>query len=186
MRTSVRTVRVASGGFAAAIALAALQAGAATGAADAGKATGAAPHDELAKKVQSAADGRGPQVTIPFADHGGIRDWRAIDRNTLLVEGTGNRWYRVELFAPCFDLPFADRVGFKANVTGELDRFSTVIVRGQPCAVQSVTATAAPPKRMKKGVEAEAGAKPADAATKPSDAPKDAGATAKSGGPGKT
>lgn len=186
MRTPVRTARVASGGFAAAIAFAALQAAAASGAADAVKATGTAPHEELAKKVQSAADGRGPQVAIPFADHGGIRDWRAIDRNTLLVEGTGNRWYRVELFAPCFDLPFADRVGFKSNVTGEFDRFSTVIVRGQPCAVQSVTATAAPPKRLKKGADAEAAAKPADAATKPSDTAKDVGSTAKSGGPGKT
>lgn len=163
MRTPLRTMRVASGGLAAAIAFAALQAGAATGAADAGKATGAAPHDDLAKKVQSAADGRGPQVTIPFADHGGIRDWRAIDRNTLLVQGNGNRWYRVELFAPCFDLPFADRVGFKSNVTGEFDRFSSVIVRGQRCQVQSVTSAPPPPKKLKKGEDPDAAAKAAPA-----------------------
>lgn len=110
---------------------------------------GAPANDDLSKKVQAAGEGRGPEVSIPFADRGGIRDWRAVGRDALLVEGTGHRWYRVELFGPCFDLPFVERVGFHANPTGEFDRFSAVFVRGQRCTVKSVTASAPPPRRTK-------------------------------------
>jgi hypothetical protein len=175
MSSGTRAVRIAGGGLAAALALATAGAGAAAtsgpAAAPAAAATGA--QGDLDKKVQSAADGRGPQVSIPFADHGGIRDWRAIDRNTLLVEGNGNRWYRVELFSPCFELPFADRVGFKSNVTGEFDRFSSVIVRGQRCQVQSVTSAPPPPKKPKKGEDPDAAAKaPAAPRTGAADKPR--------------
>ncbi len=126
-----------------------------------GAAPGANAPDDLGKKVQAAGESRGPEVSIPFADRGGILDWRAIGRDTLLVQGTGNRWYRVELFGPCFELPFVERVGFNANPTGDFDRFSAVIVRGQRCAVKSVTASAPPPPPARKS-KADA-AKPSDA-----------------------
>jgi hypothetical protein len=124
---------------------------------------GAPANDDIAKKVQAAAEGRGPEVSIPFADRGGIRDWRAVGRDALLVEGTGHHWYRVELFGPCFELPFVERVGFNANPTGEFDRFSAVFVRGQRCAVKSVTASAPPLRRTK---DAPADAAPAAAPAK--------------------
>lgn len=171
MSSRIRAARIASGGLAAALVLGAATAGAAATSGTAAAPAAPAPGD-LEKKVHAAADGRGPQVSIPFADHGGIRDWRAIDRNTLLVQGNGNRWYRVELFSPCFDLPFADRVGFKSNATGEFDRFSSVIVRGQRCQVQSVTSAPPPPKKLKKGEDPDAAAAKASAAPKSGDAGK--------------
>ena len=60
----------------------------------------------------------------------------------------------------CFDLPFADRVGFRSNPAGDFDRFSSVFVRGQRCAVKSVTASAPPPKPVKKAEHAKTGAAP--------------------------
>lgn len=116
----------------------------------------ASSNSKLDAKIQAEAEGRKPQVSIPFANHGGIRDWRAVGRDALLVEGTQGRWYRVELMGGCFDLPFAQAVGFKSHPTGDFDRFSSVIVRGQRCAVKSVTATTPPPKAVKKGQVAEA------------------------------
>jgi hypothetical protein len=147
-RVTARTVAVRVVALAAALAsCAALAAGAE-----------APAQDDIAKKVQAAGEGRGPEVSIPFADRGGIRDWRAIGPNTLLVEGTNRHWYRVELYGPCIELPFAERVGFNANPGGEFDRFSAVLVRGQRCAVKSVTASAPPLRRTK---DAPAGAAPA-------------------------
>jgi hypothetical protein len=119
--------------------------------------TDAAGQSKLDAKIAAEAEGRKPEVSIPFADAGGIRDWRAVGRDALLIEGTHGKWYRVELMGGCFDLPFAERVGFKSNPTGDFDRFSTVIVRGQRCAVKSVTASAPPPKPVKKAAAAKAG-----------------------------
>lgn len=142
MRTRIRAV----GTLAALLAPFGLALAAATPATAPAPATNA----KLDAKIADEAAGKKPEASIPFADHGGIRDWRAVDRDTLLVEGTGGKWYRVELMSGCFDLPFADRVGFKSNPSGDFDRFSSVLVRGQRCAVKSVTETAPPPKHAKK------------------------------------
>ena len=123
----------------------------------------ATQRDPVAERVQAAAEGRGAEVSIPFADHGGIRNWQAVDRDTLLVEGTHRRWYRVELMNGCFELPFAQRVGFRSNPTGDFDRFSSVLVRGQRCAVKSVT-EAPPPPRRAKDAESTTAAEPVDPA----------------------
>lgn len=123
-------------------------------------ATPADAQSKLDAKIAAEAAGKKPEVSIPFADHGGIRDWRPVGRDALLVEGTHGKWYRVELMGGCFDLPFADRVGFRSNPAGDFDRFSSVFVRGQRCAVKSVTASAPPPKPVKKAEHAKNGAAP--------------------------
>jgi hypothetical protein len=121
--------------------------------------------DDVGAKVKAAAESRGPEVSIPFADHGGIRNWRAVDRDTLLIEGRDRKWYRAELMSGCFDLPFADRVGFKSNPSGDFDRFSSVYVRGQTCRVTSLTQTSPPPSRARRdGANAKAEAPGSDAA----------------------
>jgi hypothetical protein len=111
----------------------------------------------LDAKIADEAAGKRPEVSIPFADHGGIRNWRTLGRDALLIEGSHGKWYRVELMSGCFDLPFADRVGFRSNPAGDFDRFSSVFVRGQRCTVKSVTESAPPPKPMKKAAKAKSG-----------------------------
>ena len=108
---------------------------------------------DLDAKVAKAAAGQGREVSIPFVDHGGIRSWRAVDRDTLLLEGTHGRWYRAELMGGCFELPFAHSIGFKSNPTGDFDRSSAVLVRGQRCQVRSLTETA-PPAKSRRGAVA--------------------------------
>jgi hypothetical protein len=137
-----RAVRPRIAGLAAALLpFATLSAGAAgTGAANAAARDGA----DTAAKVAAAADGRRPEARIAFADHGGIWNWQAVDRDTLLIEGRDRRWYRAELMGPCTDLPFAQAIGFQSNPTGDFDKFSAVIVRGQRCSLRSLTETAPP------------------------------------------
>ena len=42
------------------------------------------------------------------------------------------------MFGPCFGLNFADRIGFVVEPYGSFDRYSSVIVDGQKCFVESL------------------------------------------------
>lgn len=90
-----------------------------------------------------------PDVRIPFANYGGINDWRADGSSALYIQGRNRRWYRAELMTSCIDLPFAEHVGFVVEPSGEFDRFSAIIVRGQRCLLKSLTESAAPPSKNK-------------------------------------
>ena len=96
-------------------------------------------------------------VSIPFADHGGIRDWRADGDRSMWIEGRNGQWYYAELFGPCFGLNFSDRVGFVVAPYGSFDRYSAVIVDGQKCSLESLRRSD-PPSRIAKGItDTEAG-----------------------------
>lgn len=90
------------------------------------------------------------EASIPFANRGGIHNWRVVDRDTLLIEGTHRRWYRAELMSPAHDLPFAQAIGFDTRPNGTLDCFSAVIVRGQRYPITSLVEVPAPAKNSKK------------------------------------
>ena len=90
------------------------------------------------------------EASIPFANHGGIYNWQTVDRDTLYVQDNHRRWYRAELMGNCFDLDFAQAIGFRTNPSGNFDRFSDVIVRGERCPLKSFVASDPPPKRAKK------------------------------------
>ncbi len=103
------------------------------------------PSAQAAAAPQAAA-----QASIPFVNHNGIRDWRAIDSRTLYVQDRRRQWYRATLFAPCFDLPFAQAIGFETRGPDRLDRFSTLRVRGDRCALSSLEKSEPPPRQVKR------------------------------------
>lgn len=72
-------------------------------------------------------------AVINFVDMGGIRNWRAVDNETLLVEGRNNQWFKATMFGPCPGLPFASAIGFITDFSNSLDRFSSIYVDGQRC-----------------------------------------------------
>ena len=94
-----------------------------------------------------------PAAAIPFANHGGIRDWVAEGDRTLYVQDNFRKWYRAILFTPAFDLPFAQAIGFDTRPMGTLDRWSTVIVRGQRYPISSFERVDGPPPRKTKAKE---------------------------------
>jgi hypothetical protein len=99
------------------------------------------------------ADPKGPlppQASIPFVNHNGIRDWHAADSRTLYVQDARRQWYRATLFAPCFDLPFAQAIGFETRGVDTFDRFSSIRVRGERCSVSSLEVSGAPPAKAKR------------------------------------
>ena len=89
-------------------------------------AEGTAQSANSAQSVQSQQD-----VSIPFANFGGIRDWRADGDSAVYLEDVHGNWYRAELFSPAFDLPFVEFIGIDARPTGTLDKFGAVYVAGQ-------------------------------------------------------
>jgi len=111
-----------------------------------GLALGALPASFASTQANADHDAK-LQTSIPFANHGGIRDWRVENNQSLLIEGIGGHWYRAKLMSPAIDLPFADRIGFIAEPSGSLDKFSTVVVRGRRYPIGSLTAAEPPVKR---------------------------------------
>jgi hypothetical protein len=74
-----------------------------------------------------------PRAEIPFANHGGIYDWRAEGTGSIIVESQNHHFYRATLMEPCFDLPFRDRVGFVLDARDVLDKFQAVRAGHQVC-----------------------------------------------------
>src|SRR3954471_6853585 len=84
-------------------------------------------------------------ASIPFVNHGGIQDWRAVDDHTLYIQARGRQWFKAETMGSCTGMNFVDHIGFDAGTTDTLDRFSRIVVRGQPCPIQSLVKVAGPP-----------------------------------------
>ena len=92
---------------------------------------------------------------IPFANHGGIRDWHADRDQGLWVQDTHRQWYYAKLMGTCIGLNFAQSIGFDTHPLGRFDQFSSIFVPGSGrCAVQSFSVSAAPPS-AKAGADAK-------------------------------
>ncbi|WP_242124492.1 DUF6491 family protein [Sphingobium sp. Sx8-8] len=92
------------------------------------------------------------EASIPFINHGGVWNWQADGSRGLYVQDQHRHWYYATLMGNCYDLPFANAVGFETRGIDTLDRFGTVIVRGQRCPIVSFVQSDGPPvKAGKKG-----------------------------------
>ena len=91
---------------------------------------------------------------IPFANTGGIRDWHADRDQGLWVQDIHRQWYYAKLMGTCIGLNFAQSIGFDTHPLGRFDQFSSIFVPGgSRCAVQSFTASGAPPSAKAKADE---------------------------------
>lgn len=107
--------------------------------------TGGVRAAEQAVQAETATE-----TSIPFVDMGGIRDWQAIDDSSLYVQDSRRSWYLARLIAPCTDLTFATTIGFETKGVNRLDKFGSVVVNGQRCALTSFIASGPPPPKAKK------------------------------------
>jgi hypothetical protein len=85
------------------------------------------------------------EVSIPFANHGGIRDWRSDGDRTIYLQDSGRHWYKATLMNRAIDLPFTEAIGFDTGPIDRFDHFSSVIIHGQRYAVQSFVPVSGPP-----------------------------------------
>jgi hypothetical protein len=99
-------------------------------------------------------------ASIPFANHGGIRDWRADREQGLWVQDIHRQWYYAKFMGPCSGLNFAQTIAFHTEPSGRFDQFSSVFVPGPGggrCTVQSFTLSGAPPSGKAKADADKAG-----------------------------
>ncbi len=78
-----------------------------------------------------------------------IDNWTAPDENTLYIQAN-RKWYRADMFAPCFDLRYTNAIGFETGPTDDFDRFSRIAVEGRTCQLKSLVQVAGPPPKAKK------------------------------------
>lgn len=86
------------------------------------------------------------EVTIPFANHGGVSDWRVVDDTTLLIKDVHGHWYRAKLLTAATELHFTDSVGFDTSPSGSLGKHSSIVVEGRRYPIVSLTRTERPAK----------------------------------------
>jgi hypothetical protein len=75
-----------------------------------------------------------------------VRDWSAVDDQTLIITATDGTRYRAETFGPCLGLNFTNRLAFE-NRGGfeQIDRFSSVVLGdGTRCQFRSFGKLKAP------------------------------------------
>ena len=89
-------------------------------------------------------------ASIPFAQHGGIWNWREDGDRTIYIQDRSHRWYKATLMGPAFDLPGAQNIGFDTGPTDSFDRFSSIVVRGQRYPLQSFVRSDGPPPSHQK------------------------------------
>lgn len=106
------------------------------------------PLVSAADRAEMAKEGLPPQASIAFPERS-IDSWRPNGRKGLWIRAN-RQWYYAELFMPCDDLPWTDRVGFGSGGAASFDRYSFIVVRGQRCQLRSLTASAPPPRAEKK------------------------------------
>lgn len=93
----------------------------------------------------------GVEASIPFADSVGIRNFEADGDRALWIEDQHRQWYRAELMGPCFGLDHALKIGFVTRGVNTLDKFGQIVVDGAKCQISSLTTSAGPPVKAKKG-----------------------------------
>jgi hypothetical protein len=105
----------------------------------------------------------GVEAEIPFAHFDAIRNFEADGDDGIWLEDRQRRWYYATLLGPCTNLNFVQAIGYDTRGTTTFDKFSTIIVEGQRCAISSLV-TADKPKpwreRMKAKKAAAEAAKP--------------------------
>ena len=104
----------------------------------------------LATSPAMASENRAKQdVSIPFANHGGVWNWRASGDQTVYFQDGHRQWYRAELFSPAHDLPFVEFIGIDSRPNGSLDKWSAIYVRGQRYPFASFEKVDGPPSKAK-------------------------------------
>lgn len=100
--------------------------------------------------AQPARPPVGAEASIPFVNHQGIRDWKpGEDDRIVYIQDAGRNWYRATLYERCLNLPFAVQVGFETKTPGQFDRFSSIVVGDQRCALSNLIASGEPPAQKK-------------------------------------
>lgn len=92
----------------------------------------------------------GVESSIVFPSDSSIRNWRADDGRGVWIQDRRGDWYYGAFAGYCRDVDFAHAIGVETRGTSRLDRFATIIVRGERCPLTSFVTSAPPPSKRDK------------------------------------
>ncbi len=102
----------------------------------------------------------GVESSIIFPSDSTIRNWRADRDRGIWIEGRRGEWHYGTFVGFCRDLDFAHAIGVETRGAGRLDKFASIVVRGERCPLSSFVTSAPPPSKRDKAKDVM-GEKPA-------------------------
>jgi hypothetical protein len=105
----------------------------------------------VARQVGWPADKLGKETSIPFVGTIGIYNFESDSDRGVYLQDQQRRWYYARISGVCTGLPFANRIAVDTRFGGsQLDRTGILLVDGQRCHIDSLTASNGPPPKPKK------------------------------------
>ena len=87
------------------------------------------------------------EASIPLANHGGIRNWRADGSRGMWIEASSGHWFYASFSSQCTTLPIAIGVQFVPEPSGVLSRWSSIrLEHNERCFFRTLQPSDAPPK----------------------------------------
>ncbi len=108
------------------------------------------PLSAAADEPEKAPREIGAEASIAFPGDTTIRNWRADRERGIWVQDRRGDWYYGLFAGICRDVDFAQAIGFDTRGQARLDRFATLIVRGERCPLVSFVNSEAPPSKAKR------------------------------------
>jgi len=103
-----------------------------------------------ADEPQKAPREIGAEASIAFPGDTTIRNWRADRERGIWVQDRRGDWYYGLFAGICRDVDFAQAIGFDTRGQARLDRFATLLVRGERCPLVSFVNAEPPPSKAER------------------------------------
>lgn len=98
----------------------------------------------------------GVEASIVFPNDSSIRTWQADRDRGIWIQDRRRDWYYGTFAGICRDVDFAQAIGVETRGAGRLDRFASIIVRGERCPLTSFVTSAPPPSKEERKAAREA------------------------------
>jgi hypothetical protein len=86
------------------------------------------------------------EASIPYANHNGVRDWRADGSKGMWILAANGRWYYASFSSECTTLPVVLEISFVPDRSGTLSRWSSIrLDHNDRCFFRSLQPSHAPP-----------------------------------------
>ena len=105
-----------------------------------------------AASIEPAGEARalGVEASIIFPSDSSIRNWKADRGRGIWIQDRQRNWYYGTFAGFCRDVDFVQAIGVETRGAGRLDKFASIIVRGERCPLSSFVTSAPPPSKRDK------------------------------------
>ncbi len=116
------------------------------------------PLSAAAAATEPAGEPRelGVESSIVFPSDSSIRNWQADRNRGIWIQDRQKNWFYGSFAGFCRDVDFAQAIGVETRGTGRLDKFASIVVRGERCQLASFVTSAPPPSKAERKAEREA------------------------------